>query len=264
MPKTISSFLNVLTTTINIPNAKYPHTDVGSAAQNYIAGIIHNVYGGPPLAMLSSSSGQTPGRVVGGAAAQQAPGSPARPAGVQQAATGPASGGRGPQTASSAMPAGSPSNYHLEWSARVRCDKYELGDSFSVIFFVVTVPHNPAEWTSSPYYVGSFHVFGGEGPSDNRSQPDYNIQGFVHLDDGLIKHSGQRTLEPDVVVPFLTDNLHWRVQKTDGTVVELSTMEVMVLATPVTLPPGARFPVYGEPRPYPSITRGRPGGSGSA
>jgi tyrosinase len=54
------------------------------------------------------------------------------------------------------------------------------------------------------------------------------------------------------------------IVQVDGTVVELPSLEVVVLATPVSLPPGARFPVYGEPQPYPSITYGRPGGSRNA
>jgi hypothetical protein len=260
--KALGSFLNA-PTMISIPNIKHPYPDstdegaVTSAARD----CLNNIHEGPKFVMLSSSASQLPGHVVGETPAQQIPASQARPGGVQQAASGLASGGHGPQTVSSAVPSGSPSNAHLEWSARVRCNKYELGGSFSVLFFLVNVPDDPDEWFMSPHFAGSFEAFVA---SDTRSQSDHNIQGFVNLDDGLLKHSGQDTLEPNVVVPFLTNNLHWRIQKVNGTVVELPSLEVVVLATPVSLPPGARFPVRGEPQLYPNITHGRPGGSRNA
>jgi len=244
---------------IYIPNPD--PTDLDEGARDYLS---NNIHEGPKCVMLSKSShaSQPPGHVVEETPAQPTPASQARPGIVQQAASDLASGGHGPRISSFAIPSGRPSNTHLEWSARVRCNKYELGRSFSVIFFLVNVPDDPDEWFTSPHFVGSFEAFVG---SDTRSQSaDHNIEGFVNLNDGLVKHSGQDTLEPNVVVPFLTNNLHWRIQKVDGTVVELPSLEVVVLATPVSLPPGARFPVYGEPQAYPNITHGRSGGSRNA
>jgi len=149
----------------------------------------------------------------------------------------------------------------LEWTARIRCNQHELGGSFSVLIFLLKVPDNPAEWFTSPNFVGSFDAFVGSPDDSYRSQSDHDIEGFVCLDAAILKHSGQESLERDVVVPFLTDNIHWRAQKADGTVAELMSLEVVVLATPVTMPPGAKYPVYGKPQEYPSVTSGRPGGS---
>jgi tyrosinase len=42
---------------------------------------------------------------------------------------------------------------------------------------------------------------------------DAVVEGFVHLNDGIIEHSGLDSLEPDVVEPYLKHNLHWRIQK---------------------------------------------------
>jgi len=260
--KALDPFSNALKTII-IPNFKPSHSEsVGeeaskTAAKQYIARIINDLAGGPTLQMLSSNPTQTTGRVAGGGSTQQTPLSQTRIAGVQRSTFGPASGAR--QTASSTVsPNSGLSNTRLEWSARVRCNQYDLDSSFSVLIFLVTVPDDPEEWFTSPHYVGSFSAFV-DPTSGNRSQS--NIQGFVNLDSGIAKHSGQESLEPNAVVPFLTDNLHWRVQKVDDTVVELPSLEVIVLATPVSLPPGARFPVYGEAQPYPGITYGRPGGA---
>jgi hypothetical protein len=35
----------------------------------------------------------------------------------------------------------------------------------------------------------------------------------VHLNPKFLKLSGQKSLEPSVVVPYLKNNLHWGVQK---------------------------------------------------
>jgi len=250
--------------TITIPNIKRSHhksvTEEGdiTAAKQYLAQIINALSGGPTLTMVSGHLSQTTGWVGGGASTQQAPNSRTL-AGAQRAPSGPASGGSGAQTASSAVsPAGGGSNARLEWAARVQCNQYDLGGSFSVLIFLVSVPDDHEEWFTSPHYIGSFDAFV-DSTGGDRSRP--NIQGFVNLDRGILKHSGQNSLESNVVVPFLTNNLHWRVQKGDGTVVELPSLEVVVVATRVSLPPGARFPVYEEPQPYPGITFGRPGGS---
>jgi tyrosinase len=104
------------------------------------------------------------------------------------------------------------SNLRLEWSARVRCNQHELGSSFSVLFFLVAVPENKSEWFTSPNFVGSFDAFVGIPDSSDHSQSDYDIEGFVYLNDAILKHNGRASLEPNVVVPFLTSNIHWRVQ----------------------------------------------------
>jgi len=249
--------------TIVIPNDKHSHPKSASeeakktAAKQYLAQIVNHLSKGPALAMLSGRPSQTTGRVTGGGFPRPAS-NPPRPTGAQGAAFG-AIRGNGAQTASSAgSPASDQSSTRLEWSTRIRCNQYDLGSSFTVLIFLVSVPDDIEEWLTSPNYVGSFSAF--VDPTGGSHSPS-NIQGFVNLDDGIAKHSGQDTLDPNVVVPFLTNNLHWRVQKVDGTVAELPSLEVVVIATPVSLPPGARFPVYGEPQPYPSITYGRPGGS---
>jgi tyrosinase len=46
-----------------------------------------------------------------------------------------------------------------------------------------------------------------------RTHRDAEVEGFVHLNDGIVEHSGLDSLEPDVVVPYLKTDLHWRIQK---------------------------------------------------
>lgn len=55
--------------------------------------------------------------------------------------------------------------------------------------------------------------------------------------------------------------LHCQV---DGSAADFGSLEIVVFATLLTLPPGGMFPVPGKPHPYHSITYGRPGGSKEA
>ncbi|PPQ85895.1 hypothetical protein CVT25_015834 [Psilocybe cyanescens] len=155
-----------------------------------------------------------------------------------------------------------PPNHGLyDWTARIECKKYELGTSFSILVFLGTVPEDPEQWLVDPHFVGAHHAFvnskAGE-CANCRNQSDIVIEGFVHLNRAIVKHSGLNSLHPDVVVPYLTKELHYRV---DGEVAELQSLEVFVVGTPLSYPPGAMFPVPGTPHRYGGITYGRPGGS---
>ncbi|KAG8773699.1 hypothetical protein FRC20_002169 [Serendipita sp. 405] len=98
---------------------------------------------------------------------------------------------------------------------------------------------------------------------------DRFISGFVHINEPILKRSPQQSppsnaLKVEHVVPFLKKNLYWGVMKADGTVPDLSSfpsLEVMVMATPLTFYPGSEYPEAGEPVLYPEITRGKPGGA---
>jgi len=165
--------------------------------------------------------------------------------------------GSGPSTAANSDPV-------PHWSARIRFNQYEIGGSFSVLLFILDVPSNPEEYYTSPNYVGAFHAFvntAAEECTNCQNHAAVGVEGFVQINDAILEHADQGSLDPDVVVPFLTKNLHWRVLKADGTVAQLPSLEVMVLAAPLTLPTGAKFPVVGEPKHFHAITHGRPGGS---
>lgn len=151
-----------------------------------------------------------------------------------------------------------------EWTARIRFKKYELGSSFSVLLFLGTVPENPEEWHTAETFVGAHHAFvnkAAEHCANCRNQAEVINEGFVHLNGAIAQHSGLNSFNPNVVKPYLTRELHWRVQKSDGTPAELESLEVTVVATPLSLPAGSDFPVPGETTHHHDITRGRRGGS---
>jgi len=158
-----------------------------------------------------------------------------------------------------------PPNHGLfDWTARIEFKKYELGSSFSVLIFLGSVPEDPEQWLVSANFVGALHAFVNSkaGHCANcRNQGQLVQEGFVHLNQAIVQHSGLNSLDPDVVEPYLTKELHWRVQKVDGEPADLRSLEVSVIATPLSYPPGAMFPVPGTPRRHGHITHGRTGGS---
>jgi tyrosinase len=171
-----------------------------------------------------------------------------------------------PQTKLAAAGGGHESKEFREWSARVRVKKYEVGGSFKVLFFLGSVPENPRVWSTDSHFVGAFHGFvnsTAERCANCRRQREVVLEGFVHLDEGIARLSNLNSFEPSVVEPYLKHNLHWRVQKTSGEVVDLSevpSLEIAVSSTRLTLPPGEIFPVPDEPHYHHGITHGRPGG----
>ncbi|KAI0667738.1 tyrosinase [Trametes maxima] len=152
----------------------------------------------------------------------------------------------------------------LEWAVRIQVKHYELGGSFSVLLYLGAVPENPDEAWTSPNYVGAHHAFVNGVPeqcSNCTDQADLVIEGFVHLNEAIAKHSRLGSFEPNVVKPYLSKELNWVA---DGAVVDLEnvpSLEVAVLATPLTLVPGELFPVPGEVVYHHDVTRGRRGGS---
>lgn len=103
-----------------------------------------------------------------------------------------------------------------DWSVRVRERKFELGRSFTVLIFLGSVPENPGEWNTSKHLVGKNHVFANSasGSCQNcRQQNDIIHEGFVHLNRGLARLAPQiaSPYKPEVVIPYLKENLQWRV-----------------------------------------------------
>lgn len=112
--------------------------------------------------------------------------------------------------------ANNPSDTIQEWTTKINCNQYELGGSFSVVLFFGQIPDDPREWYSSDSFVGAFDAFVNEAMEqcqNCRDQADVGIEAFVHLNEAISKHTNQSSFDPEVVVPFLTDNLLWGVLK---------------------------------------------------
>ncbi|KAK0485254.1 hypothetical protein IW261DRAFT_1331325 [Armillaria novae-zelandiae] len=144
-----------------------------------------------------------------------------------------------------------------DWTVRIRANAHELNGSFSVLIFLDAVPDDPHLWKSSPSYVGRYSAY----VSSTPDQQPAVTEGFVHLSNWIAQKTSLGSFDPGVVVPFLKDKLSWRVQMVSPILTKVTSLEVTVLATPLTLEPGAVFPTPGETQFYPSITAGRVGGS---
>ena len=104
-----------------------------------------------------------------------------------------------------------------DWIVRMEFKSFEYnGMGFYVYIFLGEVPENFQDWDSCNNYVGSAFAFVNSVPercSNCISQQDLFVEQFVHLDPAIVRHGGLRSLEPDVVEPYLTNSLKWKVQK---------------------------------------------------
>ena len=105
-------------------------------------------------------------------------------------------------------------------------EKYALKASFDVVIFLLPTDVDESaisttdsnSWFESPYYVGSVSAFVNSKPEhcancQNAIRQSLHIEGFVNLNEAIIDISGLTSFEDDVVHPYLTKNLVWRVRK---------------------------------------------------
>ncbi|KAL0564746.1 hypothetical protein V5O48_017294 [Marasmius crinis-equi] len=247
-------------------------TSSPDAVQAAIARIVNQLYGSGAfssvsLATQSLASAADASTAKAPAAASEKAADDAQPAKVRSFAAVPQShnGGANPEVAQAPLTT-EPSANMWEWTARIRVKKYEVGCSFTIPVFLGSVPDNSGEWLTCNHFVGSHSAFvnSSAGQCGNcRTQGNLTLEGFVHLNDGIVQHSGLNSLEPSAVEPYLTEALHWRALKITGEVIDLAqlpSLEVVVIATRLGMPPGSMFPVPEETRHCHGVTEGRPTG----
>lgn len=101
-------------------------------------------------------------------------------------------------------------NDYLDWTVRVQVDKFALGGhTFNVLVFLGNVPSDPAQWRSATSFVGSVTAFAT--PLISSGRPGL-IEGFVHLNHFIAEHSGLHSFDFDEVMPYLKENLSFRIQ----------------------------------------------------
>ncbi|KIJ24593.1 hypothetical protein M422DRAFT_85393, partial [Sphaerobolus stellatus SS14] len=123
------------------------------------------------------------------------------------------------------------------WSVCITFNIYELGTSFSILIILGEAPENPEDWCieAANRMAGSC--------ANCQNQVNLIDEGFVHLNEGIAELSGLGSFKPYIIHPSLQKKLHWCVQKTGGSPAELESLEVTVVATPLSLPPGSHFPI---------------------
>jgi tyrosinase len=112
-------------------------------------------------------------------------------------------------------PAHEAPNAIYDWAARIHAKKFELRQGYAVLIFLGEVPNDEEHWRTSPSFVGAHCAFVNSDTdqcANCREQEELVVEGFVHLNGAIAKHSGLSSYEPGAITPYLKDNLHWRVQ----------------------------------------------------
>ncbi|KAG8991426.1 hypothetical protein FRB94_012518 [Tulasnella sp. JGI-2019a] len=159
----------------------------------------------------------------------------------------------------------------IDWIARVRCNEHALGGSYSVLIFIGHVPEDSKDWRTSPSFVGTHGIYtddsggyGGYGSSgQDTNSVDRELEGYIKLNSALLR-SGIPSFKEEDVIPYLRENLDWRIQMATGDVVPVSrlpSLEVEVLSTVFKRGPTDDIPEpVGRPKHHHEVTSGRPGG----
>lgn len=147
------------------------------------------------------------------------------------------------------------------WTAHILCNDFEVGSSFSVFIFMgkeSEISGDSGQWSSSPNLVGCNNVLANSEPehcANCMENADQQVEGYVQLN-GALENSVQ-SLKEDTVKPYLRENLQWRVAKADGTVINPTSLKIVVVATPILETGDDMFPVLGESRQLHECTEGR-------
>ncbi|KAF8902677.1 hypothetical protein CPB85DRAFT_1438675 [Mucidula mucida] len=148
-----------------------------------------------------------------------------------------------------------PRNRYLDWNVFIEFDSGELGCNLSVLIFIGEVPEDTEEWLCCECFVGALCAYIDRSPGHVEL-----TQGPVHLNSAIIQHSGVRSLEPSVVVPFLEQTLQWRVIKaSDDTPAQLDSLQGNVVCRHMRYPSEGIFRVCEKLVYYNGITHGQPG-----
>ncbi|KAG9032088.1 hypothetical protein FRB95_001949 [Tulasnella sp. JGI-2019a] len=154
----------------------------------------------------------------------------------------------------------------MGWTVIVKSKQYQFANSYSVLIFVGAPPASEHDWRTSPTYAGAFCAFVNSSPeecSNCMEHTDLVVEGYVPLT-GSLADAGVKSLGSDVVVPYLKENLHWRIQKTDASIVEAKDMEefeVGVISVEMEYKPEEElYKVISDRTYHPEITAGKPGG----
>jgi tyrosinase len=167
----------------------------------------------------------------------------------------------------------SKSSYY-EWIANIRVEKYAVKTTFFIHIFLGDFTDDYMKWGEDPNLIGSHVVFGtnlDHTGCERCLQSNHKqklVTGTIPLTGALGDKLGAgkiANLNPDLVVPYLKDNLHWRIQKHDDTPIERSeipTLKIAVGHAHVEPPTSvAEFPKWGEITLQHGVTAGRAGGA---
>ncbi|TAQ87719.1 hypothetical protein B7494_g3943 [Chlorociboria aeruginascens] len=149
------------------------------------------------------------------------------------------------------------------WSVAIQASSGALNGTYVVRLFLGAQPSDGGAWKTAANLIGDFFIL--EPPSaDGQGAADLVFHHEISLQKNL-ETAGVDIESEDNVVGYLTENLVWGVQKSDGTIVPNAQVpglqilvqdEIVTLATDIT-----KLPIYGEKTLHPEVTSGKAGGS---
>lgn len=157
-----------------------------------------------------------------------------------------------------------------QYIANIATTRFKLDGTYTVfMFFGDPDAENPATWSTSSNMVGSYGVFSSPGMKGS----DLITTSTVPLTDALSNAVAKKTqlvgpvltaLNQALVVPFLQNNLHWRISTSDGQVVDptdIPDFQVSVVSSTMTVPEDPNeFPTWSDFNVLTQITSGKKGG----
>jgi len=160
---------------------------------------------------------------------------------------------------------------YIEYVCTLKGPKHILEQTYIVHVFLGKFNPDTKTWCTQDSLVGTFTVFGkalttGCEKCARDAEDELDVSGTVNLTNALIlevQHGHLGSVERANVIPWLRDNLHWRVTLADGTEKDRSEvphLKVGVVSTEVHLPAG-RLPEFsGVYEVHTEVTEGRPAG----
>lgn len=151
-----------------------------------------------------------------------------------------------------------PDNKYLEWLINISAPKHALDGTFTVHTFLGPVDEEQVYlWPASPHHVGTFAPLGQPGNTScdkcqQDQRDDVRVTGQIPLTLALVERYLNGTLDNlsvDEVERYLQKNLHWRVARGDGTIVntrsDVRGLVVFVVSNEVTVPKSdGQLPIY--------------------
>ncbi|KAL8909379.1 MAG: hypothetical protein Q9207_000214 [Kuettlingeria erythrocarpa] len=156
-----------------------------------------------------------------------------------------------------------PNAMDIQWFANIRVQLSSMNSPFFVHLFLGDAPADPTDWSFAPNLVASHSVVDTSLLNAGSSGISTKLYGQIPLNRALLA-AGNSVLAPANIVPFLTDQLSWRLQNTDDTsldVGEVPSLNIHVVGQEVKQRVAEdQFPEYGQTQVYKLITAGKAGG----
>lgn len=152
-----------------------------------------------------------------------------------------------------------------QYVANVATPRYQLGGSYWIYFFNGEPAHDdPTQYLLASNLIGPIGVLAQEGMAmDKDVLAAYSIPLTRALTDDVAA-GAIADMEEDTVVPYLQENLEWRIVNSDGEIVDPETVqgfEVVVYSSTATPPKEYELPNWSDFVPLADITERKAGGA---